>query len=201
LLQRGADVNARSDDGRTALSIAASRFGSLAVVSILLDAGADPSVKSPSYKGPLTPLREAADVGDEAVVRLLIERGANVKSAEPLPLIAALSANDARCVDLLIPSAERTTLSMALASLGPPLGNAEAFGNAKLIQRLLDHGADVNAAGPDLVDKGIELTDTGGCVPDVETFVRIIELWRQRVAVAAVQNPGIHQRIHLADQG
>ena len=84
-------MNARSDDGRTALAIAASRFGSLAVVRILLDAGADPSVKSPSYKGPLTPLREAAEVGDEAVVRLLIERGADVKKEGPFPLIAASS--------------------------------------------------------------------------------------------------------------
>ena len=147
LLRRGADVNARSEDGRTALSIAASRFGSLAVVRLLLDSGANPSVKSPSYKGPLTPLSEAAEFGDEAVVRLLIECGADVKSAGPFPLIAALNANDARCVDLLIPSADRATLSMALASLGPPLGNAAGFGNAKLIQRLLDHGADVNARG------------------------------------------------------
>ncbi|HVA48653.1 MAG TPA: ankyrin repeat domain-containing protein [Pirellulales bacterium] len=149
LLERGAEVNARSDDGRTALAIAASRFGSLAVVRLLLDSGADPSVRSPSYKGPLTPLREAADVGDEAVVRLLIERGADVKSAGPLPLIAALNANDARCVDLLMPSADRATLSTALASLGPPNGNPAAFGNAKLIQRLLDDGADVNARGRD----------------------------------------------------
>ena len=147
LLQRGADVNARSEDGRTALSIAASRFGSLAVVRLLLDSGADPSVKSPSYKGPLTPLSEAADVGDEAVVRLLIERGADVKKAGPFPLIAAVNANDARCVDLLIPSADRATLSMALASVGPPSGNPASFGNVKLIQRLLDHGADVNARG------------------------------------------------------
>jgi ankyrin repeat protein len=147
LLERGADVNARSEDGRTAFSIAASRVGSLAVVRLLLDSGADPSVRSPSYKGPVTPLREAADVGDEAVVQLLIERGADVKSAGPLPLIAALHANNARCVDLLIPSADRATLSMALASLGPPNGNPAGFGNAKLIQRLLDQGADVNARG------------------------------------------------------
>ncbi|HET6882162.1 MAG TPA: prenyltransferase/squalene oxidase repeat-containing protein [Pirellulales bacterium] len=36
---------------------------------------------------------------------------------------------------------------MALASLGPPNGNPAAFGNTKLIERLLDCGADVNARG------------------------------------------------------
>ncbi len=148
LLRRGADVNARSEDGRTALSIAASRYGSLAVVRLLLDSGANPSVKSPSYKGTLSPLSEAAEVGDEAVVRLLIERGADVKGAGPFPLFAALVANDARCVDLLIPSADRATLSSALVYLAPPFGSEAGFGNAKLIQRLLDHGADVNARGP-----------------------------------------------------
>ena len=51
LLQRGADVNARSEDGRTALSIAASRFGSLAVVRILLDSGADPPSSRPATRG------------------------------------------------------------------------------------------------------------------------------------------------------
>jgi ankyrin repeat protein len=48
---------------------------------------------------------------------------------------------------VLIPSADRATLSMALAFVGPPFGNAMGFGNAKLIQRLLDRGADVNARG------------------------------------------------------
>ena len=137
-----------SDDGRTALAIAASRFGSLAVVGILLDAGADPSVKSPSYKGPLTPLRQnKVEVGDEAVVRLLIERGADVKKEGPFPLITALFRERCPVCGPAHPSADRATLSMALASLGPPSGNPAAFGNAKLIQRLLDRGANVNAKG------------------------------------------------------
>ena len=147
LLARGTDVNARSEDGRSALAIATSRFGSLDVVRLLLDSGADPSVQSPSYKGTLTPLSEAAHVGGETVVRLLIERGADVKGAVPSALLAAIDASDAGSLDLILPSADRDAVSTALASLGPPFGNAAAFGNAKLIGRLLDHGADVNARG------------------------------------------------------
>ena len=148
-------------------------YGDADAVRILLDAGADPSVKSPSYKGPLTPLREAAEVGDEAVVRLLIERGADVKKEGPFPLIAALFANDARCVDLLIPSADRATLSMALASLGPPSGNPVAFGNAKLIQRLLDRGAAVNARGPGGRSILMDLVNSDSL--PVETVTTLIE--------------------------
>ena len=53
--------------------------------------------------------------------------------------------NDGRCVDLLIPLADRATLSMA-ARIPSVRRSAirRGFGNAKLIQRLLDHGADVN---------------------------------------------------------
>jgi len=140
-------VNALSEDGRSALAIATSRFGSVDVVRLLLDSGVDPSVQSPSYKGQLTPLCEAAHVGGEPVVRLLIERGADVKGAGASALMAAIDASDARSLDLILPSADRDMANTALASLGPPFGNAAAFSNAKLIERLLDHGADVNARG------------------------------------------------------
>ena len=106
-------------------------------------------------------------------MRLLIERGADVNSAGPLPLIAALNANDARCVDLLIPSADRATLSMALASLGPPFGNPAGFGNAKLIQGLLDHGADVNARGPGGRSILMDLVNSDSL--PVETVTTLIE--------------------------
>ena len=146
--KRDIDVNARSEDfaDRRALDRGQPVWFPRRGQHPGLDSGADP-LEVLGHKGPSTPLSEAANVGDEAVVRLLIERGADVKSAGPFPLIGALNANDARCVDLLIPSADRATLSMALAFVGPPFGNATGFGNAKLIQRLLDRGADVNARG------------------------------------------------------
>ena len=42
LLEGGADPNARSGEGRTALIIAAGRFGSSAVVKLLLDNAISP---------------------------------------------------------------------------------------------------------------------------------------------------------------
>lgn len=145
LLKSGANANARSDDGRTPLLIAAGRYGSIAVVKLLLDHRADPSVKAHSVSGPTTPLRQAAGVGDDATVRLLIERGANVAAAGPAALISAVNAKNDACVDLLIKSADRKALSSALLFVAPPRGNPDAFSDAALVQKLLKHGADINA--------------------------------------------------------
>jgi hypothetical protein len=43
-LRAGADINARDEDGRTLLRLAA-RYNNPVVVQVLLDAGADPGVK------------------------------------------------------------------------------------------------------------------------------------------------------------
>jgi ankyrin repeat protein len=72
LLDRGANVNARTSIGRTPLLMAASRFGSSAVVKMLLDRGADPSAMCGSLFGPITPLGEAARSGDAEVIRMLL---------------------------------------------------------------------------------------------------------------------------------
>src|SRR3954453_11504989 len=76
LLRAGADPNARSDDGRTPLLVATTWPQSTDVVKLLLDRGANPSAVVNSYRGPLTPLRLAAEAGHEAAVRLLLDRGA-----------------------------------------------------------------------------------------------------------------------------
>jgi ankyrin repeat protein len=73
LLEHGADVNARTQDGRTALMGAAfSESGRPVTVKLLLDRGADPNAKS----GQLTALTLAKNRGAVEIVRMLTAAGA-----------------------------------------------------------------------------------------------------------------------------
>ncbi len=129
LLDRGADPNARSEEGQTPLAIAATRFGSSAVVNLLLDHGANSSGAA---------LVAAANAGDEAVVRTLVERGAARKASASDALLVSMRAGCAKCVELLIASVDATGLNNALVMLAP-------FGDTQMIKALLDRGGDVNA--------------------------------------------------------
>jgi ankyrin repeat protein len=139
LLEHGADVNARSDDGRTPLLIAAGQFGSGSIVKLLLDRGASLLAKSPANVGYSTPLSEAAFIGDEPLLRMLIERGADVKSAGNQPFTNANRAQCAKCLDTLLERADKATLTKTAVLFAPPRGDASA------IKTLLDRGADINA--------------------------------------------------------
>jgi ankyrin repeat protein len=143
LLEYRADANARSDDGRTPLLIAASQHGSGAVVKLLLDHGANPAVKCASYMGEMTPLSYAALAGDETVVRTLIERDTKRKGPLFVPLAFSMRANCTPCVDLLLKSASRDDLNIAMTII------AKGFGEAHWVKMLLDHGADANAKDPE----------------------------------------------------
>jgi ankyrin repeat protein len=72
LLDRGLDINARNNQGETALLIAAWN-GTDDLVQVLLKRGADPNVKS--RKG-LSALRVASANGYAGVVKMLLEHGA-----------------------------------------------------------------------------------------------------------------------------
>ena len=126
LLEHGADVNARSNDGRTPLLIAAGQFGSNAAVKLLLDRGASLSTKSPATIGYSTPLSEAALMGNEALLRMFIERGADVRASGSQPLANANRANCAKCLETLLERADQGTLNNAALLLGPPAGDAHA---------------------------------------------------------------------------
>lgn len=77
LLAKGADVNAKTRYGATALSYAADK-GHLGVVRILLDHGANVNVKDTFYGE--TPLGWAAYRGHTDIVKLLLDKGAEAKA-------------------------------------------------------------------------------------------------------------------------
>ena len=101
LVAHGADVNARSDEGRTPLLIACRRSGAKDVVKLLLERGANPSVKVGGLVGEVTPLSEAMYAGDESIFRLLVEHGADRKAAGPVALAFAYRARCEKCVEEL----------------------------------------------------------------------------------------------------
>lgn len=141
LLAHKADVNARSNDMRTPLMIAARRPGNSAVVRLLLDRGANPNPNlHPLAES--SPVLEAATAGDADSMALLIARGADVKAAGQPSLEMAVTVRCARCMALLADKdLGREAYTMALP-------NITVFGDVNAVRLLLDHGADVNAFDP-----------------------------------------------------
>ena len=141
LVAHGADVNARSDDHRTPLMIAARRPGAVKIVKFLLDKGANPNPNTVPV-AESSPLLEALTGGDDAIAKLLIERGADAKATADQGLVFAVAMNCPKGLELL---AERITdkkdYTMALQQIA-------VLGDAKAIRVMLDHGADVNAYDP-----------------------------------------------------
>lgn len=127
LLERGADPNLRSGEGRTALLIAVANTDAYPVLKLLLDKGADAKVKLPDGRGALT---LAGASPDPRTLKLLLDRGVT----KPLPLSAAIQAGCHECFELLLPHAEKSDLSAALRG-------ATLTGNLRLIDKLLDKGA------------------------------------------------------------
>jgi ankyrin repeat protein len=80
-LLKGKNLGATSDRGSTALYFAAG-YGHEEAVRVLLDAGADPNERMPSWDTPdigPRPLDGAAEAGHVAIVRLLLGRGAKTE--------------------------------------------------------------------------------------------------------------------------
>ncbi|HWO01122.1 MAG TPA: ankyrin repeat domain-containing protein [Blastocatellia bacterium] len=167
LLEHGADVNARSDDGRTPLLIATGQRDSLEIVKLLLGRGASLSTKSPSTVGYATPLSEAAGIGDDALLRMLIEGGADVKGAGRQALASAHRAKCTKCLEILLEHADRQTASIAAVLFATPGGDASA------VKALLDRGADANARDPH-GNTLLALAANSDAIP-VETVKSLIE--------------------------
>jgi ankyrin repeat protein len=138
LVSHGADVNARSDDYRTPLMVAARRPGAVAIVKFLLDKGANPNPNS-KPPGESSPLLEALTSGDERIVELLIQRGADAKATADMGLTMAVTTKCEKGLELLAARiTDKDVYTMALQ-------NTAVFGDIKAVRLMLDHGADVNA--------------------------------------------------------
>jgi ankyrin repeat protein len=142
LLAHGAEVNARSDDDRTALMIATGRPGGTPIVNLLLSHGADPNpTQNPQTEN--SPLIQAALAADPESMQMLIDHGADVKGAGGPALAMAITTGCRKCVDLLVAkNLDQRAYTFAL------LRSASLSGDANMIRLLLDHGANVNAVDP-----------------------------------------------------
>jgi ankyrin repeat protein/mono/diheme cytochrome c family protein len=141
LVERGADVNVRSDDRRTPLMVAARRPGGAPIVKYLLDHGAQPNPNS-NPAGESSPLMEALTGGDPKIVELLVARGADAKAVGEWGLTIAVVTECRKGLDLLAAKITDTnTWSMAL-------GMTAVLGDARATRLMLDRGADPNALDP-----------------------------------------------------
>jgi len=141
LLDHGAEVNAKSDDMRTPLMIAARHPGNAPVVKLLLDHGANPNPNAkPEQEG--CPLLDAITASDAEMTKLLLARGANGQAAGEMGMYMAVGSNCPGCIDLI--AAKVTKKEVFTAALQ----DVAIYADLHSIQVLLDHGADVNAADP-----------------------------------------------------
>lgn len=143
LIAAGADVNAKNDDGLTALMVAAKK-NSADVAKLLLAAGADTEAKDDDG---MTALMYAAANNAADMAKLLIDAGADIeakdKYSETALMKAAAQRNSTDVARLLI--AAGADVNAKDNNGGTALMNAATFNAADVVRLLIESGADVNA--------------------------------------------------------
>jgi ankyrin repeat protein len=152
LMSRGANVNAKSYGGMTALMWA---VADLARVRLLVEKGADVNIASANGR---TALMLAAMGGTSApIVRYFLPHGANpraVDNGHVTTVLAATIGNDAASIRQIVEAGGDVNAAVTGEDVGDfvgttPLMSAAAAGNTEAVRFLLAHGARVNAvSGP-----------------------------------------------------
>ncbi len=142
LLDKGAEVNAKDKDDRTALMLAA-EDGKADVVKLLLNRGANANSQT---RDGITALMLAVGKGHYDAVKALLERQADVNAKDKdgqTALMEAAWKRHSQIVKLLIDKGAEVN---AKTTKGwTPLHSAAAGGHPEIIKLLLDKGAEVNA--------------------------------------------------------
>ena len=150
-LEKGVDVNARSQSGHTALMLAAAA-GHLKVVQALLNAKADPNVRAYSFHGgeflTLMAAMNRCNKDWEKILDAMIAAGGEVNPKEAFsssPLTYAITRYDPVLVKALIARAADVNLKNAVGAT--PLMTAIMSRGATIenVKLLLAAGADPNA--------------------------------------------------------
>ncbi|TEY61121.1 hypothetical protein BOTCAL_0174g00030 [Botryotinia calthae] len=148
LIGKGANVNYQSSKNSVTPLWRASNRGKLAIVTMLLEAGAH--VDLLSSKG--TALSIAIKRGYKAIIDLLIEKGAEVNASgsnrSGTALQEAVWRGDKATIDLLIEKGAEVNASGSDRS-GTALQEAIKRGDKATIDLLIEKGAEVNASGND----------------------------------------------------
>lgn len=142
LLSNGAEIDAKTIEGRTTLYLAAMQPAGASIVQLLLEAGADPNARTITG---VTPLFPAVTASLESV-RLLLAKGADPNARTETGATALMGAafQSPRSVELLV--SKGVDVNARTKRGDTALANAANGGNLESVKLLLAKGADVNAA-------------------------------------------------------
>jgi ankyrin repeat protein len=136
LLAHGANVNTRSQTERTALLVAASYPGTVTLLRLLLERGAD--LRAQDRAG-ATALSLAVRSADVAVVRFLAERGLDPNALTAAARRVGLARNDRGMTEYLISKGPGAAETLVTTATWHPVD---------LVARSIAAGASVNASNP-----------------------------------------------------
>ncbi|MDA1535777.1 MULTISPECIES: ankyrin repeat domain-containing protein [unclassified Bacillus cereus group] len=147
LIQDGANINVEGDNGETPV-LAATYQNHVETVKALIGAGANIEIKDEKHSNPLL---YASREGYTDIVKVLINAGVNTKETTKSGGTALISASERGHVEVVKELLERTDIDVNYKNArgGTALVEAIVLGNGsenhkKVIQMLIDHGADVN---------------------------------------------------------
>ncbi len=168
IIDEGIDVNARGEDGSTALHVA-SGWGRIDIAKLLLAKGADVNARTVSQwsDSGSTPLHWAARRGRCDIAGLLLAQRANVNAKDSegrTPLHVAAKGCHCEVAKLLID--EGADVNTRDTDGESPLYTAVASGDGRMTQLLIDAGADIKDKG----SRGQPLLHTA--ISSLNSFVR-----------------------------